>query len=145
MGHCAAGWIPLDSGLLGLGRWRLHLAPRVLGTTDRCLWRTQLRLPRTIVLSSRRQVTEGRQLPLRLSRSSLADAMSWPHARRLRMAVPASARRLPPLRLAVKDGLLHESKIEAKVPQGMPAPMSRGLNVRPSGTLSPSSPGAIGN
>src|SRR5438445_9010199 len=101
--------------------------------------------PATIELCSRRQITEGPQLPLRLSRASLADAMSWPHARRLRMAVPASARRPPPLRLAVKDGLLHESKIEAKVPQGMPAPMSRGLNVRPSGTLSPSSPAAIGS
>src|SRR5437899_4240701 len=43
MGHRAAGWSPLDSGLLGLGRWRLHLAPRVLGTTHRFLWRNQLR------------------------------------------------------------------------------------------------------
>src|SRR2546425_52467 len=53
--------------------------------------------PATIEPCSRRQITEGPQLPLRLSRAYLADAMSWPHARRLRMAVPASARRLPPL------------------------------------------------
>src|SRR5260370_9719327 len=42
VGSGAAGWLPLDAGLLGICRWPLHMARRLLGTACRLLRPEQL-------------------------------------------------------------------------------------------------------
>jgi hypothetical protein len=44
VGAGALHWCALDTRLLGLGRWRLHMARRVLGPVGGILWRNQLRV-----------------------------------------------------------------------------------------------------